>query len=60
MNFEPLKDFLDNCLPTLGIPGSDTVVYKGRKEIFRYQSGYENLEKKTPVNPHSLKQKHRN
>lgn len=54
MNFEPLKDFLDNCLPTLGIPGSDTIVYKGRKEVFRYQSGYDNIEKKTPVNPNAL------
>lgn len=54
MNFIPLKDFLDTCLPMLGIPGSDTVVYKGRKEIFRYQSGYENLEKRTPVNPDAL------
>ena len=43
MKFEPLKDFLDNCLPALGIPGSDTVIYKGRQEVFRYQSGYYNL-----------------
>lgn len=54
MNFEPLKDFLDNCLPMLGVPGSDTVIYKGRNEVFRYQSGYENLSKKTPVNPYAL------
>jgi len=54
MNFTPLKDFLDNCLSKLGIPGSDTVIYKGRNEIFRYQSGYENLEKKTPVDPYAL------
>ena len=54
MNFEPLKDFLDNCLPMLGVPGSDTVIYKGRNEIFRYQSGYENIEKRTPVDPYAL------
>ena len=54
MNFEPLKNFLDNCLPKLGIPGSDTVIYKGREEIFRYQSGYDSLEKKTPVDPNAL------
>ncbi len=54
MNFEPLKEFLDNCLPNLGIPGSDTVVYKGRQEIFRYQSGYDSIENKTPVNPYAL------
>ena len=33
MNFEPVKQFLDTCLPMLGIPGSDTVVYKDGKEI---------------------------
>ena len=54
MNFIPLKDFLDNCLPMLGIPGSDTVIYKGRKEIFRYQSGYDNIEKRTPVRADAL------
>lgn len=54
MNFEPLKDFLDNCLSMLGVPGSDTVIYKGRNEIFRYQSGYENLERRTPTDPYAL------
>lgn len=54
MNFEPLKDFLDNCLPMLGIPGSDTVIYKGREKVFRYQSGYDNVALKTPVRPDAL------
>ena len=38
----------------LGIPGSDTVIYKGRKEIFRYQSGYDSLRYGTPVRPDAL------
>lgn len=54
MNFEPLKNFLDTCLPMLAVPGSDTVIYKGREEVFRYQSGYENVRLGTPVNPNSL------
>ena len=49
MNFTPVRDFLDTCLPMLGIPGSDTVIYKNGKEVFRYQSGYDNIELKTPV-----------
>ena len=49
MNFEKLKDFLDNFVPTLGVPGSDTVVYKDHKEVFRYRSGVENLELSTRV-----------
>ena len=54
MNFEPLKQFLDNCLPSLSIPGSDTVIYKGHEQIFRYQSGYENIRLGTPMRPDSL------
>ncbi len=54
MNFAPLKDFLDNCLPMLSIPGSDTIIYKGHEEVFRYQSGYDNIELKTPVRPDAL------
>ena len=54
MNFEPLKEFLDTCLPMLGIPGSDTIVYKGHEEVFRYQSGYDNLAERTPVRPDAL------
>lgn len=54
MRFQPLRDFLDNYLPRLGVPGSDTLIYQGGKEIFRYQSGYENLALKTPVNPQGL------
>lgn len=54
MKFQPLRDFLDNYLPRLGVPGSDTLVYHKGKEIFRYQSGYGDLEKKTPVNPNGL------
>ena len=54
MNFEPLKEFLDTCLPILGVPGSDTIIYKDREEVFRYQSGYENIALKTPVRPDAL------
>ena len=49
MIFQPLRDFLDSYLPMLGIPGSDTSIYVKGKEVFRYQSGYGNIEKKTPV-----------
>ena len=49
MNFQPLKDFLDYHLPMLGVPGSDTVIYRNHEEIFRYSSGYDNIELKTPV-----------
>jgi len=54
MNFEPLKEFLDTCLPMLAVPGSDTVIYKGHEEVFRYQSGYDDIRLKTPVRPDAL------
>lgn len=54
MNFEKLKDFLDYYLPMLGVPGSDTVIYKDHEEIFRHQSGYDNLKYRTPVRPDAV------
>ena len=54
MTFQPLRDFLDTYLPMLGIPGSDTSIYVKGREVFRYQSGFDNIEKRTPVNPKGL------
>lgn len=49
MNFQPLKAFLDYYLPILGVPGSDTVIYKDHVEVFRHTSGFDNLTQKTPM-----------
>ena len=54
MNFQPLKDFLDFYLPMLGVPGSDTAIYKNHEEIFRYQSGYDSIRFGTPVRDNAL------
>ncbi len=54
MNFDRLKDFLDYYLPMLGVPGSDTVIYKDHEEIFRHQSGYDNLKYRTPMRSDAL------
>ena len=54
MNFQPLKDFMDHYIPMLGVPGTDIVIYKDHEEIFRYQSGFDNLREKTPVRPDAL------
>lgn len=53
MNFEPLKQFMD-YLTNWRIPGNDISVWKDNKEIFRYQSGCINLEKKIPMQPDYL------
>lgn len=49
MNFQKLRDFLDYFVPTLGVPGTDTAVFKDHEEIFRYSSGYDSICDKTPV-----------
>ena len=49
MNFQPLRDFLDYYVSMLGIPGTDTVVYKNHEEIFRHTAGYDDLRFKTPM-----------
>lgn len=54
MNFQALKNFLDYYLPALGVPGSDTVVYKDGREVFRHQSGYDSIRLHTPVRPDAL------
>lgn len=54
MKFDRLKDFLDYYLPMLGVPGSDTVIYKDHEEIFRHKSGYDNLKYRTPMRSDAL------
>ena len=54
MNFQPLKDFMDNYIPMLGVPGTDIVIYKDHEEIFRYQSGFDSITEGTPVRPDAL------
>ena len=54
MNFQPLKDFMDNYLPMLGVPGTDIAIYRNHEELFRYQSGYDSLRLGTPVRHDAL------
>ena len=54
MKFDRLRDFLDYYLPMLGVPGSDTVIYKDHVEVFRHKSGFDNLKYRTPVRSDAL------
>lgn len=54
MNFQPLKDFLDGYLPMLGVPGSDTIIYRNHEELFRYSAGFDSLSQRTPVRTDAL------
>lgn len=50
MNFKKLEEFLDH-LTSWRIPGCDCTVHIGYDEVFRYQSGYADIESKTPMTP---------
>lgn len=54
MKFDRLKNFLDEYLPMLGVPGSDTMICRHHEVLFRYQSGYDSLKEKTPVRPDAI------
>ena len=47
--FHEVTEFLDKMIE-LGVPGTDCIVYKSGKEVFRHMNGYSNLEQKIPVN----------
>lgn len=48
-----MKDFM-NALTAWIYPGNSIVVYKDREEVFRYQSGFANLEKAIPMGGEEL------
>ncbi len=53
MNFNNLKNFMDR-LTSWRIPGNDISVCLGGKEVFRYQSGYSDVEEKKRMRSDSL------
>lgn len=53
MNFEALKNFMDH-LTDWRIPGNDVSVYVDNQEVFRYQSGYMDVENKIKMNDQCL------
>ena len=53
MNFEPLRHFMDK-LTGWRIPGNSIIVSIDGKEVFKYQSGYENLERGIRMNEGKL------
>ena len=53
MDFTRMKEMMDREAGKL-FPGLDMCIYQKGKEVFRYQAGYDDIEKKTPVNPKAL------
>ncbi len=53
MDFSKLKAFMDH-LTAWRIPGNDISVWLENKEVFRYQSGYMDVENKKPMSPDCL------
>lgn len=54
MNFQRLKETMDDMLKKRNVPGVDCIVYKEHKEIYRYYMGYSDREAKTPLNGNEL------
>ena len=52
-NFQDVAAFLDDIASWL-IPGADCIVYKNGKQVFRHQTGYADVETKTPIAPGML------
>lgn len=48
MNFEPMKEFMDR-LVEWRVPGNSISVCIDNKEVFSYQSGYADMEKRIPM-----------
>lgn len=48
MDFQPLVRFM-NHLTSWHIPWAEVVVLRGNRTLFRYRSGFANLEERTPV-----------
>lgn len=53
MQFDKLKSFMDE-LTGWRIPGNSVVVYKDNKEVFRYSSGYSDVENKILMDGNEL------
>ncbi|MCL2821433.1 MAG: beta-lactamase family protein [Oscillospiraceae bacterium] len=53
MDFTKVSNFLET-LPGAGIPGTDLTIYLKGKEVYRKQTGFTDLEAKTPIAPDTL------
>jgi len=55
MDFTKVTNFLDS-LHTVGIPGADLAVFVKGKEVYRHQTGFADLESKSPIKPDTIYQ----
>lgn len=53
-NFDELKNFMDTIIAKLRIPGIDCIIYKDHREIFRYTTGYSDMENCIPILPGTI------
>lgn len=54
MNFDELKKYIDEIVNETSAPGADISIYKEHKEIFRYFSGYSDIENGKKINGNEL------
>ncbi|MBR4768881.1 MAG: beta-lactamase family protein [Lachnospiraceae bacterium] len=53
MNFDRLKEYQDS-LSKIGIAGNDLAIYVGYDEVYRYQTGFADLENRRPIDSGTL------
>lgn len=54
IGLEVLKEFMDTIPLRFGVSGIDCIIFKDHEEIFRYMTGYSDIENKTPILRDSL------
>ena len=55
MDFTKVTNFLE-ALDNAGIPGADLAIYIKGKEVYRHQTGFADLDSRTPIAPDTLYQ----
>jgi len=55
MDFTKVSKFIDT-LQNIGIPGTDLAIFIKGKEVYRRQTGYADIESKTPIKPDTIYQ----
>ena len=53
VSFNDLKAYQDS-FPRYGIAGNDLAVFVGYRQVYRYMSGWQNLDEKIPLSERTL------
>jgi len=54
MSFDNLKNYMDELVTRYNVPGVDCIVYKDHEQLFRYYTGYSDLENSKIMNGNEM------